>query len=367
MYTDLATLCVTREISIREAVERMDRNRMGMMLVVDGGGRLAGIITDGDVRRAILANLNFGQGVGTLLDQKAGTSFAKPITAAIDAPRESLLQLLQAHSILYLPLLDAEERVAGLVTLDEFLPHQTLALQAVVMAGGKGTRLYPLTKDTPKPMLPVGERPLMERTIARLREMGIRQVKVTTHHQPEKIVEHFGNGSEFGVELSYVPEHMPLGTAGGLGLLERPTETTLVINGDILTEVDFRAMLAFHREHEADLTVAVRQYDVKVPYGVVQCSGATVTGISEKPVYGVFVNAGIYLLEPSVYALIPSNQRYDMTDLIQGLLTAGRPVVSFPVREYWLDIGAHEEYARADQDIRDGKVQGMNTKGSAAR
>ncbi len=356
MYTDLSTLCVTPEVSIRETVCRMDRNRMGIMLVVDAERRLLGLITDGDIRRAILGNTDFEREVNLLLARKAGTSFAKPITAPATADSATLLDIFQRHSLLYLPLLDESQRVVGLVSLDEFLPNQALPLQAVVMAGGKGSRLYPLTKDVPKPMLPVGERPLMERTIARLREIGIRQVTITTHHQPEKIREHFGNGEGFGVEVSYVSEDRPLGTAGGLALCAAPKETTLVINGDILTELDFRAMLRFHREHEADLTVAVRQYDVKVPYGVVTCDGANVRGLIEKPVYGVFVNAGIYLLEPSAHRAIPHGQRCDMTELIQRLLDEKRSVVSFPIREYWLDIGEHAEYERAGQDIRSGKV-----------
>jgi NDP-sugar pyrophosphorylase family protein len=221
------------------------------------------------------------------------------------------------------------------------------------MAGGKGSRLQPLTEEMPKPMLPVGDRPVLEIIIGQLRDAGIKQVKVTTHHQPEKIAQHFGDGSNFGVELSYVEERSPLGTVGGLGLLEVPRETTLVINGDILTQVDFRAMLRYHQEHQADLTVAVRQYDVKVPYGVIECDGAQVRKISEKPAVMVLVNAGIYLLEPGVYRYIPNGQRFDMTELIQRLLDEGRSVVSFPVREYWLDIGQREEYEQAQEAIKE--------------
>jgi len=290
--------------------------------------------------------------VPALLARKAGTRYAVPMSAPKDADPSTWLAMLKQHRILHLPLVDEEQRVAGLVTLDEFLPDQVLPLQAVVMAGGAGSRLRPLTEETPKPMLSVGGRPLLEIIIEQLREAGIRQVKVTTHHQHEKIAEHFGDGQEFGVELSYVAERQPLGTVGSLGLLERLTETTLVINGDILTRVDFRAMLAFHREYQADLTVAVRHYDLKVPYGVIECDGPVVKGLSEKPTMGFFVNAGIYLLEPSVHRFIPSGQCFDMTDLIQCLLTAGRPVTSFPIREYWLDIGQHEDYVQAQEQVK---------------
>jgi len=352
MYSDLTTICVKRDVSLREAVAQMDRNRLGIILVVDEDRRLVGTVTDGDVRRAILPNIDFQQPIQVLLDRKAGTCYARPITAPVGAERSTYLNVLKQHNLLYLPLVDEAHRVAALVTLDEFLPDQALPLQAVVMAGGKGTRLNPLTEELPKPMLPVGNRPVLEIIIAQLRGAGIKRVKVTTHHQRDKIAQHFGDGRDFGVELSYVEEDRPLGTIGGLGLLEIPNETTLVINGDILTQVDFRSMLIYHREHQAALTVAVRQYDLTVPYGVVECEGWMVRGLSEKPVLSFLVNAGIYLLEPAVYRFIPNGQRFDMTDLIHLLLHEGSPVVSFPVREYWLDIGHHADYEQAKEQAK---------------
>lgn len=356
MHTNLELLCIAPHRSLREAMALMDRARLGIVLVVDDDRRLVGTVTDGDIRRAILANMDLGGPVSGLLERKIGSRYEQPITAVVGADRSTYLNLLKARNILALPLLDERGRVAGLVTLDEFLPDHVLPLHAVVMAGGFGSRLHPLTERVPKPMLPVGDRPLLEIIINQLHDAGITRVQVTTHHQPDKIAAHFGDGSSFGVDLTYIEEGRPLGTVGGLSLLKAPSETTLVINGDILTQVDFRAMLAYHKEHEADLTVAVRQYDFKVPYGVVECEGPIVRRLSEKPVVGVFVNAGIYLLEPSVYRFIPTNERFDMTDLIQRLLDAHRPVASFPIREYWLDIGEPAEYEQAADDVRSGKV-----------
>ena len=355
MYTDLTTFCIAPTASLRDAMAQMDRNKLGIVLIVEEEARLVGTVTDGDARRAILASMDLGQPVRVLLERKAGTRFATPLTARVGEDSSTYLALLKQSNLLYLPLVDEANRVVGLVTLDEFLPERPLPLQAVVMAGGRGSRLAPLTEDTPKPMLRIGDRPVLEIIIRQLREAGITQVKVTTHHKPEKIAEYFGDGREFGVQLSYVEEDRPLGTVGGLGLLDVPQDTTLVINGDILTQVDFRAMLVYHREHQADLTVAVRQYDVKVPYGVIECDGPTVRGVSEKPVFGFFVNAGIYLLEPSVYRLIPTGQRFDMPELIQRLLQEGRPVVSFPVREYWLDVGQPEDYEQAQEAVKQWK------------
>lgn len=356
MHTNLTNFCVTRDSSIRDAIARMETNKLGFVLVVEEERRLAGTITDGDIRRAILARIDFQQAVSVLLAGKASSRYARPITARVGEDRSVYLNLLKQNSVLYLPLVDEEERVAGLVTLDEFVPEQILPLHAVVMAGGRGSRLHPLTEELPKPMLQIGGRPLLEIIIGQLRDMGIKQVRVTTHHKPDKIAGHFGDGKDFGVELSYVTEDRPLGTVGSLGLLEPPNETTLVINGDILTQVDFRAMLAYHREHQADLTVAVRHYDLKIPYGVIECEGPVVRRLSEKPVLGFFVNAGIYLLEPMVYRFIPNGQRFDMTDLIQCLLDEGRPVVSFPVLEYWIDIGRLADYQQAQEHVKSWKL-----------
>ena len=211
-------------------------------------------------------------------------------------------------------------------------------MRAMIMAGGFGTRLLPLTADIPKPMLPVAGRPLMEHIIDGLREAGVRHINVSTHYKSEKIIEHFGDGRAFGVDLHYIKEERPFGTGGALGLLPPPDELQLVINGDILTQVDFRAMLAFHRENTADLTVGVWRYEVQVPYGVVECTGPRVTGLTEKPQVGFFVNAGVYLLEPSIHELVPNGEGFNMTDLIRWALDAGRRVIGFPIRE---DLGGH--------------------------
>ena len=197
----------------------------------------------------------------------------------------------------------------------------------------------------------------MEVLLGQMRDSGIRQVSITTHYHPEKIKEYFGNGEAVGVKLSYVNEEEPLGTGGALGLMTQPTEPMLVINGDVLTRVDFRAFLAFHQDNHADLTVAVRKYEHEVPYGVVEYEGVRVKSIQEKPHVSFFVNAGIYLLEPVAHQYIPRGEHFNMTELIQRLLDAGRPVVGFPIREYWLDIGQHAEYAKAQEDVLNGLME----------
>ena len=333
----------------------VDRGSCGIALVVDKEKRLSGTITDGDVRRAVLAGTDLESPVSELLSRKITTQYPKPVTAPVGAKRELLLEILRQNELRQLPVLDDEGRVVDLIMLDDLIPTQDLPLQAVIMAGGMGTRLMPLTEDLPKPMLPVGGRPLMERVIEQLRQVGVRRVNVTTHYKPEKISDHFGDGSSFGVELNYVNEDRPLGTGGALGLMDAPKEPTLVINGDILTQVDFRAMLTYHQEHKAVMTIAVRRYDIKVPYGVIECEGAHVCALKEKPQMHLLVNAGVYLLEPKVYEFIPNGEHFNMTDLIQWLLDSDQIVASFPIIEYWLDIGQLEDYERAQNDICSGR------------
>lgn len=352
MNTDLTTLCVLPDVKIREAIGQMDKNRSGIILVVDAERRLLGTVTDGDVRRAVLAEIDLELPVETLLAQKQGSNYAQPITAPADAERSLLLGLLQQHSISHIPLLDQDHRVIGLATRDEFLPDEDSSVQVVIMAGGTGSRLSPLTDEMPKPMLPVGDRPLMEHIIEQLRDTGIKHVNLAVHHQSERISDHFGDGHDFGIEISYVTEDRPLGTAGALGLMKTPQGTVLVINGDILTQIDFRAMLAYHREQKSDLTMAVRRYEFKVPYGVVETEGTSVKRLVEKPLIQNLINAGIYLLEPYVYRFIPNGERCDMTDLIQCVLDEGRPVAAFPIHEPWMDIGEHSEYLQAQEFVK---------------
>jgi dTDP-glucose pyrophosphorylase len=353
---DLSQVCVLPKQTLREVMQCIDRNTKGIGLVVDNTGRLLYTITDGDLRRAMLHGLNIDMTVEAWANTMAEHGSRHPLTAPFGTPSNELLQLMQSLKIRHIPLIDTDGIIVDLVALDDLLVEQPLAVSAVIMAGGMGTRLRPLTEDLPKPMLPVGGRPLMERILVQLQQAGIRQVIVTTHYKSEKIIEYFGDGREFGITLNYVNEGKPLGTGGALGLMPRPSNPILVMNGDILTQVDIRSLFAYHQEHHAEMTVAVRRYEVQVPYGVVECEGANVRQLREKPQIGFLVNAGIYLIEPSVYDLIPNGKHFNMTDLIQWLLDAGRTVISFPIREYWLDIGQHADYIQAQVDVENGRM-----------
>lgn len=347
----IAALQVTGQTPIREVLEVIDRSgRVSLAILVDDQNHLLATITDGDIRRAILAGLEIDAAVDAVRPLKATLPNPQPVTAPVGVDLATALALMQARRVRQLPLVDDDLRVVDVILLSELIPQPPESLRAVIMAGGFGMRLRPLTENLPKPMLPVGGRPLIERIVGQLRESGIDHIVVTTHYKPEAIVQHFGDGTNFGVTMTYVQEDEPLGTGGALGLIPSDGEPLLVINGDILTQVDFRAFLDFHREHGADLTVGVRRYAFNVPYGVVENAGARVLRINEKPEMSLFVNAGIYLLEPVISTYVPGGASLRMTDLIQMVIEAGHIVVSFPVLEYWMDVGRTDDYLQAQLD-----------------
>jgi len=336
-------------------MECIDRSAKGIALVLDEQRHLIGTVTDGDIRRAILAGMDLELSISELLRQRQPGFALGAITAPRGTDDTTLLHLMTENDVRHIPLVDEDGCIADISFLTELVKEYELPLRAIVMAGGYGNRLRPLTEELPKPMLPVGNKPLLELIVEQLKHAGIRQVNVATHYKGEVIAEHFKNGEAFGVDIRYVKEDQPLGTAGALSLLEEVDEPLLVMNGDILTRVDFRALLHFHREHKADLTVCVRQYELSVPYGVIDTDGVNVKGISEKPVVRQFINAGIYLLNPQVLKLIPNGQPYDIPDLIELLIKEQRTVVCFPIREYWLDIGKVDQYDQAKADIAAGR------------
>ena len=254
---DIQALFLDPGSTIQQAISCIDRNVCGIALIVDAQKSLIGTITDGDIRRAFLAGLDIQTSVNVLLERKAASPYSKPITALQGTEPSELIELLRSHAIRQVPLIDADGRVVDMAIIEDLLPGDDLPLQAVIMAGGYGTRLRPLTNDIPKPLLPVGDHPIMELIVSQLRNAGIRRIHVTTHYMADRVLEHFGNGNSLGVDIQYVNEENPLGTAGALGLIPPPSEPLLVINGDILTKLDFRAMLKYHQKQGAELTVAV--------------------------------------------------------------------------------------------------------------
>lgn len=344
-------ILTNEQASLRSVMTCIDRGAKGIALVVDEQKRLVATLTDGDLRRAVLSGLGLDLSVANLIERLRSQNKCNPVTLPEGSTRETIIGEMKTRAVRQIPLVDEQGRVIELAVLDELVGAPHAPVHAVVMAGGYGKRLMPLTANTPKPMLRVGEQPLIERLVQQLKQAGIARVNISTHYKGDQISAHFGNGEAFGIEVEYVSEDRPLGTAGALSLVSGD-DPLLVINGDILTGLDFRSLLDFHFEQAAEMTVAVREYGFDVPYGVVDTDGLHVTAVTEKPTIKFFVNAGIYLVSPSAREFVPSGQHFDMPQLIDTLVKAGASVISFPIWEYWLDIGRQADFEQAQQDVR---------------
>jgi NDP-sugar pyrophosphorylase family protein len=278
-----------------------------------------------------------------------------PIAAAAGIARHEALAFMQQRNLRHLPVVDATDRLVDILLLDDLLQPVPLPNAAVLMAGGDGSRLRPLTDAIPKPLLRVGGKPLLEVLIERLRAIGVYQLYVTVRYKSEMIEAHFGDGGRLGVRIRYVREEVPLGTAGALARLpDSLTEPFFLINGDILTKCDFLAMLDFHRRHRAALTVGTVPHTIELPYGVLRMEGERLDRIEEKPRLDFTINAGVYVVDPSALPVIPRDRAFDAPELIPLLRRTGGAVVAFPIREYWLDVGQHSDFHRANQDVAEG-------------
>lgn len=329
-----------------DAVRAIEASRRRIAIVVAADGALLGTLTDGDVRRCLLAG-------GSLETPVAEAMNPQPLTAPDRSPDGYLLDLMRRGNILAVPLVDAAGRFVRVVHLNDLAPAEATAAAAgfafaVIMAGGEGMRLRPITETIPKPMVDIGGVPLLERQILRLAGAGVRRIYLSVNYLSHVIEDHFGDGSGLGVDIRYLRETVKLGTAGALSLLpEQPTEPIVVMNGDILTTSDFGSLDAFHRSHAADVTVAAIDYKINIPFGVIHTRGPFATGLAEKPSQRFLCNAGIYAVSPAALARVPRDRPFNMTDLIDACLGAGRPVAVFPVHEYWSDIGTPADLEQA--------------------
>jgi dTDP-glucose pyrophosphorylase len=328
---------------VPEAIKAIDAGMGHVALVVDHERRLLGTVTDGDVRRGILHGAEVSGPVASIVHRN-------PVTAEEGTPAEEIALLMEKHGVEQIPLLRAG-RVVDVVLVRD-LVHAAHEHPVVIVAGGEGQRLRPLTEETPKPMLDVGGRPLLETILGQVKDAGFSKVYMLVNYRAEAIEEHFGSGEELGLDISYVREPEPMGSAGGLKFVrEELREPFIVLNADLLTEVNLDALLRFHRIEGNVITIGVKQYILEVPYGVVDLDGTAVTALREKPELKFFVSAGIYALSPEAVGYLPDRAgELHMTELIDGALAAGAQVGSFPVHEYWLDIGHVGDYERAHED-----------------
>ena len=336
-------LLIAPAASIRDAIARIDSGNAQIALVVDGNGVLVGTVTDGDVRRGILRGLSLEDPVSLVMNKT-------PTTGNPSEDRTAFLGLMKRRLLHQIPLVDNDGRVVGLETLDELLRPDRRDNPVVLMAGGMGTRLRPLTDEVPKPMLQIGDKPILESILESFAEYGFWQFYIAVNYKAEVIERHFGKGDKWDVQIEYIREDKKLGTAGPLSLLPAaPQSPILVMNADILTRVNFSYLLDFHERSLAAATVCIREYKHTIPYGVVHMTENDLTGIEEKPIHRSMVSAGIYVLEPETLNRLPKGGHYEMPELLQGLVNDGKKLAGFPIHEYWLDIGRLEDLERAHE------------------
>lgn len=346
MSYDWRNVVVSPSVSVKEALEKLDREALRIVLVCDDAMSLLGVVTDGDIRRALLKGVSLDCDVHKIMN-------SSPTTVTSRTSRKDAVTLMQSKSILAVPVLDAGKLI-GLETLQQMRGSKQYSNPVFIMAGGFGTRLRPLTDDTPKPMLKVGERPILETLILNFIKSGFSEFYISTHYLPHVIRNYFGDGSKWGVNITYVHEETPLGTGGALGLLpdSTPEHPLIMVNGDVLTNVDFERVLDFHVQNSAMATMCVREYDYQIPYGVIVGDGERIISMEEKPIQRFFVNAGIYVINPEIFKAVDKNRHIDMPTLLQKYLDANEDVLMFPIHEYWLDIGRMDDFERAQADIK---------------
>jgi dTDP-glucose pyrophosphorylase len=343
-----------RHAVLRDAVRAIEVSVRRIAVVTSDDGKVMGTLTDGDVRRCLLAG-------GSLDTPVTKAMNARPVTALEGSADGYILDLLKRWNIMALPIVDQRGVYLRLVHLgdlagaDEPPPGPSGFDVAVIMAGGEGTRLRPITSDIPKPMVKVGGIPLLERQVRALAAAGVRSIHMAVNYLSHVIEEHFTAGERFGVAIQYLRERTKLGTAGALSLLrEKPRTPFLLLNGDVLTSSDFGSLYQYHRDHAAVITLSAVQYVVDVPFGVIRAQGAYATALEEKPSQRMLCNAGIYALSPEALDFIPVGRPYDMTQLVNDCLAGRKPVAVFPVHEYWTDIGTPADLEKARQMFRHG-------------
>lgn len=331
--------------SISDVVKKIDAGSLQISLIVDKDKHLLGTVTDGDVRSAILKGVPLSVSVKKIMN-------TRPITALNSQSRERLLAIMSANKIHQIPLLDTAGRVTGIEFIDDLIKEKKKDNIVVLMAGGLGSRLRPLTDDCPKPLLRVGTKPILETILENFIECGFETFFIAVNYKDEMIKKYFKDGKNWGCKIRYLSEKRKLGTAGALSLLPSiPRKPVIVMNGDLLTRINFNQLLDFHRQHRASATMCIREYGLQVPYGVVKMDAHLINKIEEKPIHKFFVNAGIYVFEPHVFPRIPKNRALDMPSLLQSLTKAKQHVAAFPIREYWLDIGRIDDLDRANQEF----------------
>jgi dTDP-glucose pyrophosphorylase len=338
-------LLIHETTTLKDALEVIDKGTMRIAIVVDKHKKFLGTLNDGDTRRAILSGYTLNQTIKKVYNDTPST-VAKDIEE-----KEKIIARAINNKVYQIPIVNEENKLVDVLDLATLLTTQKRKNRVVLMAGGLGTRLRPLTENMPKPLLQVGDKPILHTIVENFVSQGFENITISLNYKSDMIKDYFQDGSDFGANIEYIEEHKRLGTAGALSLLKDiPSEPFFVMNADLLTNIDFVKLLDFHSFSNADATMCVREYQYQIPYGVIQTNNEKITSIDEKPVNKFFVNAGIYLLSPSTLQHIPKDDFFDMPTLFENLIENNNNVLSFPIHEYWMDIGQHHDFIKANEE-----------------
>jgi dTDP-glucose pyrophosphorylase len=333
--------------TIKKALKVIDDGTLRIAIVVDSNRRVLGTLNDGDIRRALLNSYTLDSIIENIY-------YKTPTVCSINDSKQTIIKKAITNHVYQIPIVDNHYKLVDIEDLATLLSDINRNNRVILMAGGLGTRLHPLTKTTPKPLLKVGNKPILQRIIESFASYGFKNITISVNYKSHMIKEYFGDGKEFGVNIEYIEESKRLGTAGALSLLEDiPNEPFFVMNGDLLTDVNFTHLLDFHSYSNSIATMCVREYDFEVPYGVIEIEDSKIKSIKEKPIQKFFVNAGIYLLSPKVLEYIPKDKFFDMPSLFERLIEKEYKTLSFPIHEYWLDIGRIDDFKKANSQYCD--------------
>tara|TARA_B100000795_G_C22731076_1_gene411399 strand:+ start:5 stop:1066 length:1062 start_codon:yes stop_codon:yes gene_type:complete len=335
--------------SLEKTISVLNDGTLGVALVVDDNNKLLGTVTDGDIRRAILKHFDMSALVENFMNNN-------PITSLKTDSRQAVLAKMRTKDLLHMPITDKNNVLVGLETLQNLIDNKQYDNPVFLMAGGFGSRLHPLTEHTPKPLLKVGTQPILETIIGRFIKAGFHKFYISTFYKAFKIHEYFGDGSDWGISIEYVNEVKPLGTAGSIGLLPKnlPNLPILMMNGDVLTNMNFEHLLEFHEKQKGIATMCIREYNIQIPFGVVNFENHNAKSFLEKPVKKFFVNAGVYVFDSDLIDKVKEGEYIDMPNLLEQQMKEGGNVSVFPIHEYWKDIGHLEEYLSVNDSFNNG-------------
>lgn len=327
------------------AIKNLNKESFRIVLVADKNKKLLGTITDGDIRRALIKNMPMNTKLKSFM-------YKSPTTLKYPYDKEKALNVMKKNSLLHLPIIEKNGKIKNLEILQNLLEDKQQPNSVIIMAGGLGKRLMPITKDTPKPLLLIENKPVLEIIVDQLSRNHFKNIFISTFYKSEMIKNYFGNGKDRNLNINYLKEKKQLGTAGSLSMIPQKFRNfpILVMNSDLLTTLDYDELMLFHKEKRNAITVCIRKKTFNIPYGVVKNNKGRITDINEKPTQDYFINAGIYVLEPKILKKIKKNQHLDMTDLIKDCIKKKLKVTAFPIHEYWLDIGLKEDLENAKRN-----------------